>query len=74
LNQRESGDEQDRVARQERKHDEAGLREDDQEQEGIDPVPVLCREVRDRLVEGKQRVEQRRQHGVGFGVGPRGQR
>ena len=57
-----AGDEQDRVAGQERKDDEPRLGENDREQQSVEPRSVLTRDARQRLVEREQRVEERRQH------------
>jgi hypothetical protein len=46
-----AGDEEQRVARQEGRDDEAGLGEDDQEQDGIHPGAVLGEQGREVLVE-----------------------
>ena len=48
------GNEEQRVARQQRENDEAGLGKDDQEQEAIEPLAVLRREVSEGLVERQQ--------------------
>ncbi len=58
-----SGNEQDRVAGQEREHHEPRFREDHDEQQRVDPRAVLSGQVRERLVEREQRIEQRGQHG-----------
>jgi len=57
-----SGNEQQRIARQEREDHEPGLGENHQEQERVQPRAVLRRERGERLVEREQRVQQSRQH------------
>ena len=49
-----SCDEQDRIAGQKRKDDEARFREDDQEQQAVEPGTVLGGEMRDGLVEREE--------------------
>ena len=50
------GDEQQRIARQERKDDEASLGEDDGEQDREDPVPIDVDELSE--IEREQRVNE----------------
>ncbi len=55
-----SGDEQQRIAGQERRHHEAGFHEDDQEQDGVDPRAVVGEQHRQMLVQVKHDVDEAR--------------
>jgi hypothetical protein len=46
-----AGDEQQRIAGQERRHHQAGLAEDDREQDEVDPAAVLLQQGGEMLVE-----------------------
>jgi len=69
-----AGDEENRVAGQEREHHQSRFREDHDEQQRVKPRAVLSGHVRERLVEREQRVEQRCQHGRSETGGQRARR
>jgi hypothetical protein len=66
------GDEEQRIAGQERGHHETGLAEDDDEKDRVDPLPVLLHQHRQVLVEVQDDVDEagqvfHRQKGVAVG-------
>ncbi len=50
--------EKQRVAGQERRHDETGFGKDDDEQDAVDPQPVLLHQKREMLVEVQHDVDE----------------
>ena len=56
------GDEQNRVAGEKQKDDEARFREDDEEQKSIEPRSIFRGELGERLIERQQRIEECRDH------------
>jgi hypothetical protein len=68
-----AGDEEQRVSRQEGRHHETRFAEDDGEENGVDPLPVLLHQHRQVLVEVQDDVDEagqvfhRREKGVAIG-------
>lgn len=54
-----AGREQERIAREKRRHDEAGLGENDGEEQAVNPRAVCCRHSCQVLVEMEKNVDQR---------------
>jgi len=53
-----AGDEEQRISGQERRHHQAGLAEDDREQDGVDPRAILRDQRLEMGVEVKDQVEE----------------